>query len=181
MREANSEDVNGRFTTVQAPQARGTGGTRNDPRDESAAERLDRNLDELTGELRVVVTGVQVLFAFLLVVPFDQRFARVDGFQRSLYFATLVLAGLAGALVLAPSAHHRLLFRHGNKRRIVAVANRMATYGIATMAVAIGGALGLVAAFLFGDAIGAIAVAVSCFVFATLWLLPAVMMSRDDG
>lgn len=180
MAVAKGEAANGSITSAETGQARGTRSTSEDPRDESAAERLDRNLDELTGELRVVVTGVQVLFAFLLVVPFDQRFARVDGFQRSLYFSTLALAAVAGVLVLAPSAHHRLLFRRGNKRRLVAVANRMATYGIATMAVAISGAIGLVAAFLFGDAIGAIVIVVSCLVFVAFWLLPAVVIARGD-
>jgi len=80
-------------------------------RHETPLERLDRNLEELTGELRVVVTGVQVLFAFLLIVPFDTGFAHVGNFERTVYFVTLVLAALAAVCTIAPSAEHRVLFR----------------------------------------------------------------------
>jgi uncharacterized protein DUF6328 len=147
-------------------------------RDETALERLDRNMEELTGELRVVVTGVQVLFAFLLVVPFDQRFASVDGFQRDVYFATLLLAALSAALVLAPSAHHRVLFRLGAKRELVAVANRMALAGMTAMAFAIAGALTLVSAFLFGDAAGVVACTGTLIALGALWLAPALIVRR---
>ena len=88
-------------------------------RDETELERLDRNLDELTGELRVVVTGVQVLFAFLLIVPFDTGFEHVGGFERAVYIVTLLLAALAAVCTIAPSAQHRWVFRHDDKRHIV--------------------------------------------------------------
>jgi uncharacterized protein DUF6328 len=78
-------------------------------RHETQLERLDRNLEELTGELRVLVTGVQVLFAFLLIVPFDTGFAHVGDSERTVYFVTLVLAALAAVCTIAPSAEHRFL------------------------------------------------------------------------
>ena len=79
-------------------------------RDETSLERLDRNLQELTGELRVIVTGVQVLFAFLLIVPFDAGFAHVGRFEQIVYLVTLALAALAAVCTIAPSAQHRFLF-----------------------------------------------------------------------
>ena len=85
-------------------------------RDETELERLDRNLEELNGELRVVVTGVQVLFAFLLIVPFDTGFAHVGGFERAVYLVTLLLAAMAAVCTIAPSAQHRWVFRHDDKR-----------------------------------------------------------------
>ena len=88
-------------------------------RRETPLERLDRNLEEMTGELRVVVTGVQVLFAFLLIVPFNSGFAHVGAFERAVYFVTLVLAALAAVCTIAPSAGHRFLFRHDDKRYLV--------------------------------------------------------------
>ena len=77
-------------------------------RHETDLERLDRNLEELTGELRVTVTGVQVLFAFLLIVPFNAGFAHVGGFERTVYFVTLAFAALSAVCTLAPTAEHRL-------------------------------------------------------------------------
>ena len=78
-------------------------------------ERVDRNLHELLEELRVALPGVQVLFAFLLTVPFAQRFATVTPFQQNVYFATLLCAAAASAFLIAPSAHHRVQFRQQDK------------------------------------------------------------------
>src|SRR5579862_8707475 len=108
-------------------------------RDETQLERLDRNLEELTGELRVVVTGVQVLFAFLLIVPFDTGFARIGSFERVVYFVTLLLAALAAVCTLAPSAQHRFLFRHDDKDHIVFASNRVVIVGLTCMALAMCG------------------------------------------
>lgn len=88
-------------------------------RHETRLERLDRNLEEMTGELRVAVTGVQVLFAFLLIVPFDTGFEHIGDFERTVYFVTLVLAAMAAVCTIAPSAEHRFLFRHDDKHHIV--------------------------------------------------------------
>ena len=86
-------------------------GSEDTGREETEKERLDRNLEQLLGELRVALPGVQVLFAFLLVVPFNQRFADITSFQQTVYFVTLLCATAACACLIAPTAHHRLEFR----------------------------------------------------------------------
>jgi Family of unknown function (DUF6328) len=88
-------------------------------RHESEEERLDRNLQELLQELRVALPGVQVLFAFLLVVPFNQRFPDITNFQQTIYFITLLLATGATGFLIAPTVHHRVQFRQQDKERIV--------------------------------------------------------------
>src|SRR3954469_13871036 len=95
-------------------------------RNETELERSDRNLAELMQEVRVAQTGVQVLFGFLLTVPFSNRFGRLGPEQRCLYFATLVMAGAAAMLLIAPSSQHRVLFRCGDKPHLVRLANRYA-------------------------------------------------------
>src|ERR1700735_4449752 len=108
-----------------------------DPRDESEAERADRNLAELLQELRVAGLGVQVLFGFLLSLPFQARFTRLSHGQRDLYLASLVLAALATALLLGPVAYHRLVFRRGQKERLVRAANVMALLGLGIVGLAV--------------------------------------------
>jgi Family of unknown function (DUF6328) len=138
-------------------------------RRETSRERLDRNLEEMQSELRVAVTGVQVLFAFLLVVPFDTGFEHVGSFERTVYFVTLVLAALAAACTIAPAAQHRFLFRHDAKGYLVAVSNRIVIAGLAFLALSMCGALLLVATKLFGAGAGAITVAGAALPFALLW------------
>lgn len=140
-------------------------------REETGLERLDRNLEEMTGELRVVVTGVQVLFAFLLIVPFNTGFAHVGGFERAVYFVTLLLAALSAACTIAPSAQHRFLFRHDDKRHLVFVSNRIIIAGLAFLALAMCGALLLVATKLFGAVAGTLTVALGALPFLLLWFL----------
>jgi hypothetical protein len=140
-----------------------------DGRRETPHERLDRNLEELNGELRIVVTGVQVLFAFLLVVPFDSGFAHIGAFERTVYFVTLILAALATACTIAPSAHHRVLFRADDKQRLVFSANRVVIIGLGFLALAMCGSLLLVATKLFGALVGSATVAAAACCFAALW------------
>src|SRR6201994_701371 len=92
-------------------------------RDESPPERLDRNTVELLNELRIAGTGIQVMFAFLLVVPFNTGWKQVDGFERTVYFVPLLLVALAAFLLMAPPIHHRLLFRHGEKPFLIRLGN----------------------------------------------------------
>ena len=99
-------------------------------RDESPPEQLDRNTIELLNELRVAGTGVQVMFGFLLIVPFNNRFRSLSLFEHSVYFVTLLLVAIATVLLLAPAIHHRILFRHGEKRYLVSIANRFAIAGM---------------------------------------------------
>ncbi len=150
-------------------QFRGVRGERDDARHETPHERLDRNLDELMGELRVVVTGVQVLFAFLLIVPFDTGFDHVGDFERTVYFVTLVLAALAAVCTIAPSASHRFLFRHDDKQHIVFSANRIVIAGLACLALAMCGCLLLVTTKLFGVTAGVLTATVGALPFAMLW------------
>jgi Family of unknown function (DUF6328) len=149
--------------------AKGSSGESGDGREETPLERLDRNLEEMTGELRVVVTGVQVLFAFLLVVPFDTGFSGIGPFERGVYFLTLLLAALAAVCTIAPSARHRVLFRHEDKRDIVFRSNRVVIAGIAFLALAMCGSLLLVATKLFGATVGVLTAVVAGVPFALLW------------
>jgi hypothetical protein len=138
-------------------------------REESEKERLDRNLQELLGELRVALPGVQVLFAFLLVVPFNQRFADITSFQRSTYFVTLLCATAASACLIAPTAHHRIEFRAQDKKRIVFAATRLAIAGLALLAAAMTGAVMLITDFLYSSTTVAIVAAGVALVFLLLW------------
>lgn len=152
-------------------------------RDESALERVDRNLEELTGELRVVVTGVQVLFAFLLVVPFDTGFAHIGAFERAVYFVTLILAALAAACLIAPSAQHRVLFRQDDKPHLVVIANRLTVAGLVFLGLAMCGSLLLIATKLFGLETGILSGSLFAVLpFATLWFaLPITRRRRLEG
>jgi anti-anti-sigma factor len=138
-------------------------------RPETPLQRLDRNLEEMTGELRVVVTGVQVLFAFLLIVPFNSGFVGVGPFERGVYFATLLCSAFAALCMLAPAAYHRLLFRADDKRHVVFLANRVSIAGLAFLALAMCGSLLLVTTKLFGATAGAITAALMALPFGGLW------------
>jgi hypothetical protein len=122
-------------------------------RRETAIERLDRNLEELLAGIRVALPGVQVLFAFLLVLPFQQQFDEVTSFQEKVYFGTLLCTALASILLIAPSARHRVQFRRGDKAYIVFTANRLALAGLAFLGLAMSGAILLISDFLFGAAV----------------------------
>ena len=108
-----------------------------DPRDESEAHRDDRNLAERLQELRISGLGVQVLFGFLLSLPFTARFAKLSQGQRDLYLTSLVLSAVAMALLLGPVAYHRIVFRRRQKEPLVRAASVMATLGLATVGLAI--------------------------------------------
>lgn len=138
-------------------------------RNETELERVDRNLTELLGELRVVATGVQVLFAFLLIVPFSVGFARLAPGERYLYFAILLATAAAGALLIAPTALHRLIFRQGDKLYLIRAGNRMAIAGIACLTLAMTGILTLLSGHLFGWVAGAMVAVGAGLFFGWLW------------
>jgi peptidoglycan/LPS O-acetylase OafA/YrhL len=146
-----------------------TGTESNSGRQESEKERLDRNLEQLLQELRVALPGVQVLFAFLLVVPFNQRFPDITNFQRTIYFVTLLLATAATACLIAPTAHHRVEFRADDKRRIVFSATKLAIVGLALLAAAMTGAVMLITDILYGETTVTIVAAAVALLFAGLW------------
>jgi hypothetical protein len=140
-----------------------------DPRDESQAQRDDRNLAELLQELRISGLGVQVLFGFLLSLPFTARFGRLSQGQRDLYLASLALSAVATALLLGPVAYHRLVFRRRQKEPLVRAASVMAALGLATVGLAISAAVLLAASTV---ATGLPAWLITVFIallFAGLW------------
>lgn len=148
-------------------------------RDESQPERLDRNTVELLNELRIAATGIQVMFAFLLVVPFNTGWKKVDGFERTVYFVTLLDVALAAVLLMAPPIHHRLLFRHGEKGFLIRVGNYMAIGGMSCLGLGFVGILILVSDVVVGGAAPVIVGILACAVIAALWfLLPAIR--RDE-
>ena len=136
---------------------------------ETEEERVDRNLQELLGELRVALPGVQVLFAFLLVVPFNQRFVEVTAFQQKLYLATLLFAAAASAFLIAPTVHHRVSFRRQDKEYLVVSANRLALIGLMLLAIAMTGAIVLVTDVIFHSLTTIAAGVVVFLLFALLW------------
>jgi hypothetical protein len=149
-------------------------------RSETAKERIDRNLEELLGELRVALPGVQVLFAFLLVVPFNQRFAEITSFQRTVYFITLLLATSACACLIAPTAHHRIEFRAHDKERIVFAATKLAIVGLVLLAAAMTGAVTLITDFLYHATTVAIVAGLVALLFSGLWFAWPVKRLLDN-
>ena len=148
--------------------AMGTAGSP-DPRDESEAQRDDRNLAELLQELRVAGLGVQVLFGFLLSLPFTNRFDTISRGQRDLYLACLVLSAVATALLLGPVAYHRLVFRRGQKEGLVRAANVMAIAGLAAVGLAVSAAVLLVTSFVASGLAAGLITAFVAGLFALVW------------
>jgi hypothetical protein len=138
-------------------------------RDESEGERLDRNLAELLQELRVALPGVQVLFAFLLAVPFQQNFTKITSFQEKVYFATLLCTAISAALLISPTAYHRLTFHLQQKRELVIVSNRLSIVGLGFLALAMTGAIVLITDVLFGALATAAFGIAAAAMFVLLW------------
>jgi hypothetical protein len=154
---------------AEVSQAVEAGRPRLHKRNETELERVDRNLNELLAELRVAATGVQVLFGFLLIVPFSNGFGGLTHGERYFYFAILLATAAAAAMLIAPTALHRLVFRQGDKPYLIRVANRMAITGMVCLMLAMTGILTLLSGHLFGWAAGAaMAVAGGAF-FGSLW------------
>lgn len=148
-------------------------------RRESPPERLDRNTVELLNELRVTATGIQVIFAFLLVVPFQTGWKKVDGFERTVYFVTLLLVALAAFLLLAPPIHHRILFRRGEKGFLLRIGNYLAIVSMSCLALGFVGILLLISDVVVGGAAPAIVAVLAAAVIGGLWFaLPAL---RREG
>jgi O-antigen/teichoic acid export membrane protein len=138
-------------------------------RDESESERLDRNLSELLQELRVALPGVQVLFAFLLAVPFQQNFTKINSFEKDVYFFTLLCTAISAILFIAPSSYHRVTFRLQQKRELIKLANRFTIAGLTFLALAMTGAIVLITDVLFGGIVTVITGAGTVAAFVFLW------------
>jgi amino acid transporter len=148
---------------------------------ESRGERLDRELMELLQELRVVITGVQILLAFLLTAPFQQRFAQLQGSLRNAFFASIVCATLATALLLAPTAQHRLRWRARDKERLLRTGNQLAIAGTVFLAAAIVLAVYVVTNVLFTTDLAIWTALGFTVVFAGLWyVLPMAWRSPSS-
>lgn len=149
-------------------------------RHETEAERIDRNVGELLQELRVAGLGIQVLFGFLLAMPFTTVFSSLDPEQRRLYVADLLLAALATALLTAPVAYHRIVFRRHQKHDLLRFANTVALAGLATVALAITGAVLLVVSVVYDGLVAAILAALVVGVYFVLWYVLPHLGHRDD-
>jgi hypothetical protein len=151
---------------------------------EDPKSRVDRELIELLNELRVALPGVQVLFAFLLILPFTEGFQRISQLERYVYFATLMVTAAATALLVAPSSYHRLRFRAGTraKERMLLTSNRLAIAGIGLVGLAIAGTVFLVTEVLFGLPAGLVVALLTAAWFATFWYgLPLLHRRGDPG
>jgi len=148
---------------------------------EDAHERTARELIELLQELRIVIPGVQVLFAFLLTVPFSQGFTKLDGLQRGVFFATLLCTAAATALLIAPSSHHRVLFRQGVREQRLKLGNLLAILGLAFLVPAMVGVLFVITDLIFVMVTAIVVTALVALAFVLLWfVLPLFYPQNDD-
>jgi hypothetical protein len=147
-------------------------------RDESEAQRLDRNYNEQLQELRVAETGVQILFAFLLSISFQQRFATISQFLKVVYVITLILTALAAAMFIAPVAMHRAIFRMNKKDELVAYTAKLTAFGLVFLALSMLGAVLLIMDFVVHANAAWIATALMAVVFGVLWYLLPIGMRR---
>ncbi|MFG1609333.1 DUF6328 family protein [Actinoplanes sp. NPDC049265] len=143
--------------------------------DESEKKRWDRNFGDLLQELRVAQTGVQILFAFLLTLPFSSGFPKTTAFQKDTYVVALIAAAFATAMIISPVAFHRALFRQGRKPELVRFAHRMATGGLAFMLISMVSSVLLITDYLLSIGPAAIITAVTAAWFLVFWwMLPVV-------
>jgi O-antigen/teichoic acid export membrane protein len=138
---------------------------------ETPEQRDDRNLIDLLQELRVGTLGVQVLFGFLLGLPFTLRFSRLEAWQRWLYLAIVLLSSISIVLLVAPVAYHRLLFRRHQLGSLLRAANAMAIAGLATVALAVTGVVLLVTSYVEPGVPTPILTIVVGVLFASLWFV----------
>lgn len=141
-----------------------------DPRKETEAERLDRNYSELLQELRIAQTGIQILFAFLLSIAFQQRFTTTDHVQRGIYIAALLCTGMATAFLIAPVALHRLLFRRRRKDDVVTMTNRLAITGLMLLLLSVLFGVLLILDFVLNRPTAIVVSALLAVVFGLLWV-----------
>lgn len=150
-------------------------------RDETLAERLDRNWSDLVQELRVVQTGVQFLTGFLLTLPFQQRFTQLSGHQQAIYLATVSASIASTAFLQAPVSVHRALFRRHQRQRAVLVAHRVAMIGIVFLAGAVVGVASIIFDVVAGTGAAVVAAIVVTAALAALWLaLPLALRGPAD-
>jgi hypothetical protein len=147
-------------------------------RDEVPLRRADRNFAELLQELRVVLTGVQILFGFLLTLSFSERFTRLDGFQHTVFVVTLTAAALASALLVAPVAAHRVAFQRGRKRELVRWAHQLALAGLGALALTLSSGLLLVLDIAAGRPVAFAITGAMLVATLVLWVLVPLRLRR---
>ncbi|HEX4719496.1 MAG TPA: DUF6328 family protein [Thermoleophilaceae bacterium] len=148
--------------------------------EESRQERVNRELIELLNELRVALPGVQVLFAFLLTVPFSNGYKRITNFQKNVYFAILVATAISTACFIVPTAYHRLNFRKSEKEQILLSSNKFAVAGIMFLAVSMSGVMVLITDIIYSRVAAVVAGLLALVLFGGLWAaLPLVRRSED--
>lgn len=156
--------------------------TGDDGRHETYAERADRNWDELVSELRVTQTGAQILVGFLLTVPFQQRFASLDDFERTVYLVLVGLAVIATVLIVTPVSLHRLLFRRRLKHELVEAGSRFARWGLVVLALVIAGVPMLLFDVVVSRGAGFVALGVALtLIVACWWLAPRTIERRAQA
>jgi amino acid transporter len=146
---------------------------------EDEKERRDRELIELLNELRLAMPGVQMLFAFLLIVPFSNGFPKMSDIQRDVYFVAFLCAAAAMLLLIAPSIHHRLRFREKDKERLLLRANRMAIIGLGLLAVAVSSVVFVITDVLFSTPWPAVVAAIIAGAFVWMWFVVPLMWKEN--
>jgi O-antigen/teichoic acid export membrane protein len=146
---------------------------------ETKNERLTRNVSELLQELRVAQAGVQILFGFLLTVVFTDEFHEASGFEKSVHLTAVLLTVCSTVLLTAPAAWHRLLFRTGNRERILTVGNRSVLVGLGCLAAAITTTVALIAKVVYGPIAMAILGVVSAVLFVVMWFVVPKNIDRN--
>jgi len=151
------------------------------PQNESEADRLNRNFNELLQELRVTQNGTQILFAFLLTVPFSSRFGSVTPTQRAVYFVALLLAAFSAMLLITPAVMHRVMFRQHYKKELVHTASRVALLGQILLAFAVAASVFLVTDYLYSRAL-AFGMSTGVLLWTTAWFfgLPLYLRARSS-
>ncbi|HSC02911.1 MAG TPA: DUF6328 family protein [Solirubrobacteraceae bacterium] len=152
-----------------------------DGRDETEEERSDRNLVELLQEARVVQTGVQILFGFLLTIAFQPKFEKLSSFQKGVYLGTLVAAATTVIMITAPSSWHRILFRQRDKEHLVEVANRFMVLGLASLGLTMVGVVMLLSDLAFPTWLTVLVTAAAVIACAVLWYVMPLARRRSLG
>jgi Family of unknown function (DUF6328) len=154
---------------------------REERKGEDRQERTARELIELLNELRVILPGVQFLFAFLLTVPFSQRFSELDGLETGVFFVTLLCTAIATALLIAPSAQHRVLWREGVREQRLKLGNTLTIAGLIFLVPALVGAVFVVSAFIFGLGVALAVTLMLVLFFALLWFALPLQFRGANG
>ena len=149
-------------------------------RSEHDPDRIQQEFTELLDEVRVAIPGAEVLFAFLLGVAFTERFAELDKTQRSVYFFTLLMTAASIALLIAPTAYHRVRFREGDKERLLVSGTRMAIFSLILLLLAIVGTVFLVGGLVYSSTLAGVFSALTAVWFVWFWFgLPLLRQLRD--